>query len=82
MDDLWYSEYHTPNVRFSIKINSQLHRETSNYQTISVFDSVEFGRFLTLDGIIMLTERDEFIYHALPGAFRDPDIRTVADTGS
>lgn len=65
MDDLWYSEYHTKDVRFSIKINSQLHHEKSDYQTISVFDSPEFGRFLTLDGIMMLTERDEFIYHEM-----------------
>lgn len=65
MDDLWYSEYHTPSVRFSIKVRSQLHFEQSNYQKISVFDSVEFGRFLTLDGVVMLTERDEFIYHEM-----------------
>ncbi|MDD4316184.1 MAG: spermidine synthase, partial [Clostridia bacterium] len=63
MDDLWYSEYHTPDVRFSIKLTRQLHYEKSDYQAISVFDSAEFGRFLTLDGIMMLTERDEFIYH-------------------
>ncbi len=65
MDDLWYSEYHTPNVRFSIKVREQLHFEQSKYQKISVFDSVEFGRFLTLDGVVMLTERDEFIYHEM-----------------
>ena len=65
MDDLWYSEYHTPNVRFSIKVTSQLHFEKSDYQTIGVFDSPEFGRFLTLDGIMMLTEKDEFIYHEM-----------------
>ena len=65
MDDLWYSEYHTPNVRFSIKVREQLHFEQSKYQKISVFDSMEFGRFLTLDGVVMLTERDEFIYHEM-----------------
>ncbi|MEA4814302.1 MAG: polyamine aminopropyltransferase [Oscillospiraceae bacterium] len=85
MDDLWYSEYHTPNVRFSIKVNAQLHRETSNYQTISVFDSFEFGRFLTLDGIIMLTERDEFIYHEMithPAMAVNPNIRKVLIIGA
>lgn len=65
MDDLWYSEYHTPNVRFSIKVRAQLHFEQSDYQKISVFESLEFGRFLTLDGVVMLTERDEFIYHEM-----------------
>lgn len=65
MDDLWYSEYHTPNVRFSIKVQKQLYSEQSNYQKIAVYQSPEFGRFLTLDGVMMLTERDEFIYHEM-----------------
>lgn len=85
MDDLWYSEYHTPNVRFSIKVMGQLHRETSNYQMISVFDSAEFGRFLTLDGIMMLTERDEFIYHEMithPAMAVNPNIRAVLVIGA
>lgn len=85
MDDLWYSEYHTPSVRFSIQINSQLHHEKSNYQTISVFDSLEFGRFLTLDGIMMLTERDEFIYHEMithPAMAANPAISRVLVIGA
>ena len=85
MDDLWYSEYHTPNVRFSIKVTEQLHHETSSYQTISVFDSEEFGRFLTLDGIMMLTERDEFIYHEMithPAMAVNPGIKKVLVIGA
>jgi len=85
MDDLWYSEYHTPRVRFSIKVTKQLHQETSDYQTISVFDSEEFGRFLTLDGIMMLTERDEFIYHEMiahPAMAVNPNIRKVLIIGA
>ena len=30
-----------------------------------MFECEEFGRFLTLDGYMMLTERDEFIYHEM-----------------
>jgi len=63
--DLWYTEEHTDNVRFSIKVNSQLYSGRSEYQRVDVFDSVEFGRFLTLDGLMMLTEKDEFIYHEM-----------------
>ena len=63
MDDLWFSEYHTPDVRFSIRVTRQLWQEKSEYQTIAVYDSPTFGHFLTLDGALMLTERDEFIYH-------------------
>lgn len=85
MDDLWFSEYHTPNVKFSIKVRNQLYNEQSDYQNISVFDSPEFGRFLTLDGVMMLTERDEFIYHEMivhvPMAV-NPDIKTVLVIGA
>lgn len=63
--ELWYTEQHTPNVRFSIKIKQQLYSAQSVFQKIDVFDSHEFGRFLTLDGLIMLTEKDEFIYHEM-----------------
>jgi len=63
--ELWYSEEHTPNVRFSIKVNKTLYTAHSGIQQIDVFDSREFGRFLTLDGLMMLAEKDEFIYHEM-----------------
>ena len=63
--DLWFSEYHTKNVRLSIRVNKQLYSEQSEFQRIDVFESPDFGRFLALDGYMMLTERDEFIYHEM-----------------
>ena len=83
--DLWFSEYHTDTVRFSIKVSRQLCSENSGIQHIAVFDSEEFGRFLTLDGYMMLTERDEFIYHDMivhvPMAV-NPDIKKVLVIGA
>ena len=63
--ELWFTEKHTSEVNFSIKVNRQLFSAQSDYQRIDVFDSKEFGRFLTLDGYMMLTEKDEFIYHEM-----------------
>ena len=63
--DFWFSEKHTPNVKISIRIDRQLYSGKSEFQRIDVFDSPEFGRFLTLDGYMMLTEKDEFIYHEM-----------------
>ena len=63
--DLWFSERHTPHVKLSIRIDRQLYSAHSDFQRIDVFESKEFGRFLTLDGYMMLTERDEFIYHEM-----------------
>ncbi len=61
--DLWYTENHTEEARFSIKINRQLVSLQSDFQRIDIFESGEFGRILTLDGYLMVTEKDEFIYH-------------------
>ncbi len=61
--DLWFTEYHTPQVRFSIKVRKHLYQAKSEFQEIDIFDSYEFGRFLALDGFMMVTEKDEFIYH-------------------
>lgn len=63
--DLWFSEKHTPDVKLSIRIERQLFSKQSDYQRIDVFESVEFGKILSLDGNIMLTERDEFIYNEM-----------------
>ncbi len=63
--ELWFTEKHTKNVRFSIKVGRQLYCAKSEFQRIDIFESPEFGRFLTLDGYMMLTEKDEFIYHEM-----------------
>lgn len=63
--ELWFSEPHTPDVKLSIRVDSQLYSGESRFQRIDVFESPELGRFLVLDGYIMLTEKDEFIYHEM-----------------
>ena len=61
----WYTENHTKNVRFSMKVIEQLYSGKSDFQLIELFHTKEFGRVLTLDGFLMLTEKDEFIYHEM-----------------
>ena len=63
--DLWFSEKQTNNVKFSIRVDKQLYSGQSEFQRIDVFESPEFGKFLTLDGYMMFTEKDEFIYHEM-----------------
>ena len=63
--ELWFSEKQTKNVKLSIRVERQLYSGQSEFQRIDVFESPEFGRFLTLDGYMMLTEKDEFIYHEM-----------------
>ena len=60
--ELWFNEFHTDDVQHSIRVNRHLYSKRSDYQQIDIFDTPEFGRVLALDGSVMLTERDEFIY--------------------
>nr|WP_319488747.1 polyamine aminopropyltransferase [uncultured Caproiciproducens sp.] len=83
--ELWYTEEHSENVRFSIKVDKQLYSAQSPFQRIDILESEEVGRFLTLDGQIMLTEKDEFIYHEMlihvPMA-TNPNIKNVLVIGA
>jgi spermidine synthase len=83
--ELWYTEEHTDSVRFSIRVKRHLYSDESDFQRIDVFDSDEFGLFMTLDGLMMVTEKDEFIYHDMiihvPMA-ANPDIRKVLVIGA
>ena len=63
--ELWFSEPHTPNVKLSIRVDRQLYSGQSQLQRIDVYDTPELGRLLALDGYVMLTEKDEFIYHEM-----------------
>ncbi len=63
--DLWYSDHQTTDVKVKIRLNRQLYSEESDYQRIDIFDSPAFGRFLTLDGDILFSEADEFIYNEM-----------------
>jgi len=61
--ELWFTENHTDEARFSIKVDRHLFSKQSEFQRIDIFESKEFGKILTLDGFLMVTEKDEFIYH-------------------
>ena len=62
---LWFYEEQAEGVRFNLSVRQTLHHEVSAYQDILVCDTAEFGRMLVLDGVIQLTEKDEFVYHEL-----------------
>lgn len=63
--EIWYSDNHTDNVNFSLRINKQLYSVESEFQRIDILESVDFGKVLVADGDLMLAEKDEFIYHEM-----------------
>ena len=69
---------------FSLRITRRLHREESVYQKIEIFETTDWGNLMVIDGCIMLTTRDNFIYHEMmthPALFTHADPRRVAIIG-
>lgn len=66
--ELWYTEagyFTVPSYRLTFKVKKLLHKEQSQYQLIEVIDTYAFGKMLLLDGLVMLTEADEYAYHEM-----------------
>lgn len=63
--ELWYTDNHTNDVRFSMRVENQIASVESEYQRIDILNTVEFGKVLVYDGELMITQKDEFIYHEM-----------------
>lgn len=50
---------------FGLRLGERLHREQSAYQEIEIYQTAEFGRLMVIDGCVMLTDRDNFLYHEM-----------------
>ena len=82
--NVWFSELHRRRAGLTIKIKQLLYSGKSPYQRIDVLDSYEFGRILVLYGSIMVTEKDEFVYHEMLShvpLFAHPNPRRVLIIG-
>ena len=52
-------------IQYTYEVSNILHKSKSNYQDIMVFENPFFGKILVLDGVVQITERDEFFYHEM-----------------
>ena len=88
----WFTELETmwPGQKFSLALEgfsiakSILFHEQSEYQDILVFKSAQYGNVLCLDGVIQLTERDEFAFHEMMvhvPLFAHPNPQTICLVG-
>lgn len=62
---LWVREIHKDQVGLSFKVEETLFSETSPYQRVDVVQTRGHGAMLINNGVIMLSERDEFVYHEM-----------------
>ena len=83
LDHNWFIET-SDGFALALKTKSKLHEEQSDYQRIEVYETEDFGNLLTLDGLVMLTSRDNFVYHEMmshPALFRHPDPKDIVVVG-
>jgi len=69
---------------FSLEIHKKLHEEQTPYQKIEIYSTKSFGNLMVIDGFIMLTERDNFIYHEMmshPALFNHSKPRNIVIVG-
>lgn len=75
----WFTELcEESGSAFSLQTAKKLHDAKTPYQHIQVFETTHFGNLLVLDGLVMLSARDNFIYHEMmthPALFIHPNPR-------
>ncbi|WP_024325939.1 polyamine aminopropyltransferase [Thioalkalivibrio sp. AKL19] len=64
LDNNWFSEPHE-HMALSLRIKRKLHEEQTPYQKIEIYETEAFGNLMVIDGCVMLTGRDNFIYHEM-----------------
>ena len=63
--DSWINETLYPKWGQRFHVRRELARVTSDFQDIVIFESATHGRVMVLDGVIQITEADEFVYHEM-----------------
>lgn len=79
-----FSEYWEERSGLTLGITNVLFSQQTPYQHVQVWETDAFGRLLTLHGVVMLTDRDEFVYHEMishPALCLLPDPRRVLVVG-
>ena len=61
--DLWVEEKFSDFLGLRFKVENVLFSGKSEFQTVDVVETKGHGKMLLNDGLIMVTERDEFAYH-------------------
>ena len=81
---IWVDEIYQGIVRTSFKLKKRLFKGKSPFQTVEVVATAGHGKLLLIDGMTMVSERDEFVYHEMiahPALFLHPKPRRVLVIG-
>ncbi len=61
----WETETLHDHYAQSLRNLNTLYDSETEHQRLKVFENCTFGRVMTLDGVVQVTERDNFIYHEM-----------------
>jgi spermidine synthase len=61
----WADEEYQGVVRTGFRLKKKLFKGRSRFQTVEVVETKGHGRLLLIDGMTMVSERDEFVYHEM-----------------
>lgn len=85
LDKSWFSEIAAGcGCAFSLQVKAKLHEEQSSYQKIEIYATESFGHLMVIDGCMMLSSRENFLYHEMmahPVLFSHPDPKRVVIIG-
>lgn len=82
--ELWYTEKQTENFGITMKIKRTMVHEPTDFQELAMIETEEYGNMLVLDGMVMTTVKDEFVYHEMvahPALFTHPNPESVLVVG-
>jgi len=69
---------------FSLRLQDRLHEEQTPFQHIAIYETTTFGTLMVIDGFVMLSDRDNFLYHEMmthPVLFTHPAPRDLLIVG-
>ncbi|CAH8767986.1 polyamine aminopropyltransferase [Paenibacillus dendritiformis] len=82
--ELWFTEKQTDSFGITAKIRETYVNEQTPFQHLVMLETEEFGRMLVLDGMVMTTVKDEFVYHEMvahPALVTHPNPKKVLVVG-
>lgn len=81
---LTYTEHYNGSTGLTLGLGKQLFFEQTAYQCVEVFETDTWGNLMTIDGMVMLSQKDEFVYHEMlihPALISHPNPQRVLIIG-
>lgn len=79
-----YENFDPAGSAIGYRITRKLDEVQSPFQKIEIYESTDWGNLMLIDGALMLTTRDNFLYHEMmshPALFTHPDPQQVVIIG-